>query len=211
MSEAEPMEHYLRRLERGLKGLPRTERSRIVREIRSHVEERGPGAMDGLGDPAVLAGSFAEDYHAAREATFGEGGGGPAAGLGRWLRTSLGMTAFAGAVLVAAVLYFVGVAGGAFAIGRLLFPHHIGCYSVRSAKPGGEMSCFFGSNLRTIPAGASDPGAWIAPLCGIVAAVAFVLATILLVTAARRFLLRPVFDAYRAARRGGTPIAGAAR
>jgi hypothetical protein len=210
MTDQDP-DDYLRRLERGLKGLPRSERSRIVKEIRSHIDGRGAEAMAGLGDPITLARSFAEDYHAAREATFGEEASGLAGGIRRSLRVSFGMTVFAGAVLVSAGLYFIGVAGGAFAIGKYLFPRNIGCWSTKARGPGGEMSCYFSSTPPVIPAGASDPGAWIAPLAALIAVIAFVIATFLLVSAARRFLVRPVFDAYRAARRGGMPIVGGAQ
>jgi hypothetical protein len=206
MTEQSP-DDYLRRFERGLKGLPRSERSRIVKEIRSHIDGRGPDAIDGFGDPGPFARSFVEDYHAAREATLGAGGDRRAGGPRRPLADAFGLMVFTGAVLVAAVLYFVGVAGGAFAIGKFAAPHHIGCYTAKHAV-GGEFNCYFGNNLPVIPAGASDSGLWVAPLAGVVAALAFALATWLLLITARRFVIRPVFDAYRAARRDRQPLAG---
>lgn len=199
MSEAED---YLRRLDRGLKGLPRSERGRIVNEIRSHLDERGAAAISGLGDADALARSFVDDYRAAKVMTLGEGGP-----LGGSLVATARLLAFGAAVLVSAVLYTIGVAAGFFAIGKFAAPRYVGCWSTKAMKHG-EMSCYFNSTPTKIPAGASDPGQWIAPLCAVVAIVAFVLATVLLLTIARRFVIRPVFDAYRAARRRGSSIAG---
>lgn len=206
MTEQSP-DDYLHRFERGLKGLPRSERGRIVKEIRSHIEDRGADAMDGFGDPGPFARSFVEDYLAAREATLGVVGDSRGSGRRRPFADAFGLMAFTGAVLVAAVLYFIGVAGGAFAIGKFVAPHHVGCYSAKRAV-GGEFNCYFGNNVRVLPAGATDSGLWVAPLAGAIAVIAFILATWLLLVTARRFVIRPVFDAYRAARRDGQPLAG---
>jgi len=65
----EDAETYLRQFERELGKLPAEEREKIVREIESHLAERGAVgpemlgvAISQLGPPRVLARSFVEDY-----------------------------------------------------------------------------------------------------------------------------------------------------
>lgn len=60
---------YLRQLERGLRTLPETERTAIIAEIRSHIEDRTAATgnpvfdtLDSLGDPVELARSYLDQY-----------------------------------------------------------------------------------------------------------------------------------------------------
>jgi uncharacterized membrane protein len=187
---------YLRRLEKGLKALPKGERVRIVDEMRSHLAERGGVAVEALGPPDVLAASFLDDYQSAR---------GKAVGAGAMARN----LAVVGRILLLIVLWptafafmLIALAGGYVFLAQLFEPALGHVVAFTDPKVEGKSVTFnITSETPAIPPGVIDVAPWKIELIAFaVFAIALTLGVWLIRFTIRRFIVRPAFDAARAKR-----------
>lgn len=123
---------YLRQLERGLRTLPETERTAIVAEIRSHIEDRTAATgnpvfdtLDSLGDPVELARSYLDQYKLEDAVV--------RSAHGTLLITILeraGRSVAAGALgLCALTLYLCSIAFAAMAVLKPIIPQQVGMWT----------------------------------------------------------------------------------
>lgn len=183
---------YLRRLNRGLWSLPRRERLRVLDEIRSHLVERmssgaPEAAVQALGDPAVLARSFREDYQAAQDKDRSRA----VVLASRVTRLAWKLVVLAAVGVVALFLNIWAVMLVQVARQESAFPATNGLFRTAS----GQFN-FTLSKGPEAPPGTDVLGAWLIPLCWAGAALFWLLALWLLWTAGRGLIgaLRNTFS-----------------
>lgn len=123
-------EAWLRRLEWALGSLPAVERTEIVREARSHLEERSANGRDGtdvlaaMGTPEDYARGFLDEYELARALGDGTVSGLMAAAGQRMHRSAVALGAFVGVLL----LGLLGASALLTALMHFLDPDHWGLW-----------------------------------------------------------------------------------
>jgi hypothetical protein len=196
MSGERTSQRYLRQFERALAPLPPAERRRIVEEIRSHFEARGPAAAESLGSPAVLARPFVEDYQAARLTGLPPGRRKLALALDLTRNTVLA----ASLGLISLALYGLGFVAGLIAY---FGANHPGWGNGALWRvPGGRFNLCANSDAPCVPPKVivEDLTAFLAPLALAVSVVANVVASWLLAIVVRMALTSPMAGAHRLAR-----------
>ncbi|GHA76936.1 HAAS signaling domain-containing protein [Cognatilysobacter bugurensis] len=186
------LDGWLRRLEWALSSLPNTERADIVREARSHLEERGASgvedadALRAMGSPEDYARGFLDDYELARALGEGTATGLMAAVGQRTHRSAIAFGAFVGVLL----LGLLGAGVLLTALMHFIDPTHWGLWASNRMLLLGQLDD---------PADARELlGAAIYPFAAVVVAICWVAGRLTLIRALKALAVQPSSSRRRA-------------